>query len=369
MKNKMLVVLIGIICSLSASLDRQYLEAYDFARNPNGLHYTHGQAFLWAKNFVETKGVFRSRSLVTQYQEAFEFAIRFLEMPTNEADLWAKTRVLEYGSIPLRANISNQVNAFLDRVVFNEEQGKNWLESFFSSSEPLFTNLDMIDLYREIYFFCRRNSFIAADHSGAVVIANKFIQNRFRFYSSKSLIEQYVVAFEFAFDSEGLHFNFEDAIKWAQSYIATRGVVDSDLGLGEQYREAFLFARSSGGLRLSDEESVNWARNFIAVHAEFSKQQSLLEKYQEAFLFAYNGEVLELLTKMRDAPRGVFLADEAQKYAQKLVQSRTEINPLRNLLTQYRNAFLFAHSSDGLRLEYYKAKNWAKKFMEYKIQK
>lgn len=369
MKNKMLVILTGIICSLSASLDRQYLKAYDFARNPNGLHYTHGQAFLWAKNFVETKGIFRSKSLVTQYQEAFDFAIKFLDMSTDEADLWAKTHVLKHGSIPLRASISNQVNAFLDRVVFNEEQGKNWLKSFFSSSDPLFTNRDMIDLYREIYIFCRRDSFIAADHSSATATANKFIQNRFRFYSSRSLIEQYVVAFEFAFDSEGLHFNFEDAIKWAQSYIARHGVLDSTLGLGEQYREAFLFARSSGGLRLSDEESIDWARNFIAIHAEFSKRQSLLDKYQEAFLFAYNGEVLELLTKIRDAPPGVFLADEAQKYAQKLVQSRTEINPIGNLLTQYSNAFLFAHSSDGLRLEYYKAKNWAKKFMEYEVQK
>ncbi|BBM86010.1 hypothetical protein [Candidatus Uabimicrobium amorphum] len=366
---KVIFLLMLAICGLSASLDKQYLQAYEFARNPRGLNYTHGQAFLWAKKFVETKGVFRQKILVAQYQEAFDFATEFLEISTDEADIWAKNLILRRGTIPLRADISSEMNTLLNRITFTAEDGKTWVEEFLFSSAPLYTKLDMLDMYRDVYLFCRTNYLVAVDDETARKMANKFVQNRFRFYSDRNLVEQYVVAFEFAFNSEGLRLSFEESVQWAQSYIKNHGVISRELGLGDQYREAFLFARSSGGLRLSDEESVQWARGFVQAHAQFSLNQGLLDKYQESFLFAYNGEVLEMLTKMRDAPPGVFLVDEAQKYARNLVQSRTEINPLGNLLTQYQNAFVFAHSSDGLRLEYYKAKSWAKKFMEYRVQR
>lgn len=366
---KVIFLLMFIACSLSASLDRQYLQAYEFARNPRGFNYTHGQAFLWAKKFVESKGVFRQKVLVTQYREAFDFAVEFLEISAEQADVWSKDFVLHRGTIPVRADISRELNLFLNRIAFTAEEGKAWIEGFLSSSEPLYTERDMLDMYRDVYLFCRTNYLIAADDDTARTMANKFIQNRFRFYRDKNLLEQYVVAFEFAFSSEGLRLNFDESAQWAASYIKNYGVLSRELGLGDQYREAFLFARNSGGLKLSDEQSIQWARGFIQTHAQFSINQSLLDKYQEAFLFAYNGEVLEILTKMRNAPPGVFLADEAQKYARNLIQSRTEINPLGNLLTQYQDAFVFAHSSDGLRLEYYKAKNWAKKFMEYRVQR
>ena len=366
---KVIFLLMFIACSLFASLERQYLQAYEFARNPRGFNYTHGQAFLWAKKFIEAKGILRQKILVAQYREAFDFAIEFLEISTDQADLWSKEFVLRHGTIPLRADVSRELDAFLNRVVFTADDGKAWVEGFLFSSEPLYTERDMLDMHRDVYLFCRTNYLIAADDETARTMATKFIQNRFRFYRDKNLLEQYVVAFEFAFSSEGLRLSFDQAVQWAQGYIKAHGVLSRELGLGDQYREAFLFARNSNGLRLSDEQSIQWARSFINTHAQFSINQSLLDKYQEAFLFAYNGEVLEILTKMRNAPPGVFLVDEAQKYARNLIQSRTEINPLGNLLTQYQNAFVFAHSSDGLRLEYYKAKNWAKKFMEYRVQR
>lgn len=368
--NSKFCILIVIFASvyLSSSLQKQYSLAYKFARNIEGLRYTHGQAYVWAKKIIEQRAIFRAKGLTKQYNEAFNFATEFLKISNDNADKWAKKLILSKGYIALHAKISIELDIFFDRVSFGTEEGKNWAETFLSSYEPLISKLEMDEHYLDIYKFCRTHIFLAYDDKKARNIANKFINNRFRFSKNYNLLEQYVIAFTFAHGNQGLQLEFDKAKKWAENYLILRGVLNPEFSLNDQYQEAFLFARLSRGLKLSDEKSRLWAKNFIKSHAEFSIEQNLLERYQEAFLFAYNGEVLGIFNQVDELPIGIFLRDEAKKYAQELIQDRgIEVNFTKNLFQQYNNAFIFAYSSNGLELEYYKAKNWVKKILEHRI--
>ncbi len=343
----------------------QYRNAYRFVMQAEIYQYKDINAKEWAWNFLE-KHAFLSpnKTLFQHYQDAYAFAIEseILAKDEKQADIWAKKLIIKQYNKSLRHHLAMELEEFLQNFTNGtpEEIGQ-WLLQFLQAESPLSSPASPFKLFIELREFLRAKAEFAMDIQKAGEIANNFIQKRYFFSDSKDMSSQYWEAYEYALNKNTLDLSADKAFYWAKNFIIKRGSCNPRLNLRNQYSEAFHFAYDS--LRMDDIQSRAWALNFLLQRGAFSSEQNILEQFREAFNFAYTGDFLPILNT-KNPPRGVFLSDEATKWAEKFLLERGRIFLHKDLLDQYDQSSLLAYSLLGLQLEREEALSWAKKWIE-----
>ncbi len=351
---------------LYADLASQYESAYRLARDKEALNFSDATAQAWSEGFLLKKAVFSGIGLLAQYEEASQFALaeEGLRLSLEEADQWAKKLLILRGQIGADASLRDELNRFLEEVFLEEEEALEWSLEFFQSDAPLYSRQGLLERYTDVYSFARENIFFSFTHEEALKLAKDFIGQRFYFQPGIPLLSQYVLAYNFAFSSEGLRMTDEEARAWAEEFVLSRGALNPSQNLENQFQDAENFAFATGGLEKNRNEARDWAVVYIQKKGLPDISINLFRQYREAYFFAYNGQVLSLIRKVRDAPPGVFLSDEAMKWSQKFIAQRSEIKGEEDLLEKYFQALNFAYSSEGLKLEIEAARAWAIGFLE-----
>ncbi|NUM36783.1 MAG: hypothetical protein HUU50_19745 [Candidatus Brocadiae bacterium] len=347
------------------SLHYQYKNAYRFASQAEVYLYKDGEAKDWALGFLE-KHAFLSpqKTLFLHYQDAYGFALNHevLQHGEKEADIWARKLVIKQYNKSLKPYLSMEWEEFLENCsTGTPEENSQWLLQFMESESPFACSSSPFKLFCEVREFLRRRAEFAMDAEKAAQIANNFIQKRYFFGDFKDISSQYFESYEYALNRNSLNYSADKAFYWAKNFITKRGSCNPKLNLKDQYTEAFRFAYDS--LRMDDIQARSWALNFLIQRGSFSLGQSILDQFKEAFSFAYTGDFLPIL-HAKNQPRGVFLSDEATKWAEKFLMERGRISLPKDLLEQYDQAALLAYSMLGLQLEREEALLWAKKWIE-----
>lgn len=355
---------------LYADLASQYESAYRLARNEEALNLSDAAARVWSEGFLLKKAVFLEAGLLAQYEEARRFALdeNGLQLSLEEADQWAKKLLILRGQIGANASLRDELNRFLEEAFLEEEEALEWSLEFLQYDAPLYSRQGLLERYTDVYSFARENIFFSLTHEEALKLAKGFIGQRFYFQLGIPLLNQYVLAYEFAFSSEGLRLTDKEARLWAEEFILNRGALNPRRNLEQQFQDAEDFAFGTGGLEKNTNEARDWAIIYIQKKGLPDLSVNLFRQYREAYFFAYNGQVLSLIRKVRDAPPGVFLSDEAIKWSQGFIAQRSEIEGEEDLLEKYFQALDFAYSSEGLKLEIEKARAWAIGFLEKEVR-
>ena len=358
-------LLLIIKATSDEGLIHQYKNAYRFGVQAEVYQYKDLDAKTWALNFLE-KHAFLSpkKTLFQHYQDAYTFALEseLLQAGPKEADIWAKKLVINQYNKSLRHHLVMEIEEFLDNcTIGTPEEVSQWILQFMDSESPFSCQPSPFKLFCEIREFLKIRVEFAFDTEKAGQIAGNFIQKRYFFSDSKDISNQYFESYEYALNRNSLNFSADKALYWAKNFITKRGSCNPKLNLKDQYSEAFRFAYDS--LRMDDIEARSWALNFLIQRGSFSSEQNILDQFKEAFSFAYTGDFLPILYA-KNPPRGIFLSDEATKWAEKFLLERGKIFLQKDLLEQYDQAALIAYSLLGLQLEREEALGWAKKWME-----